>query len=63
MARHPIFMGLRSDKKARDVRIEKSTTMAKLKKAAKKSAATKKGAVIKSNAKPQQKKSTATAKT
>ncbi|HEU0064926.1 MAG TPA: DNA ligase D [Flavisolibacter sp.] len=32
MARHPIFMGLRSDKKATDVSFEKATNMASLKK-------------------------------
>lgn len=63
MARHPIFMGLRTDKKATDVRFEKSTTMAKLKSAAKKTTATKKTATKKSAAKPRQKKSAAAKKT
>jgi bifunctional non-homologous end joining protein LigD len=68
MARHPIFMGLRTDKKATDVRLEKSTTMAKLKTTATKStatkkAATKKVAAKKSGAKPRQKKSVAATKT
>jgi bifunctional non-homologous end joining protein LigD len=53
IARHPIFMGLRSDKKAKEVIIEKETAMAKVvkgsssKAAAKKSAAPKKSAAKK----------------
>lgn len=57
MARHPIFTGLRSDKKAKDVIFEKATTMAAVKsttaakkapaKAASKKAAAKKGAAPK----------------
>jgi bifunctional non-homologous end joining protein LigD len=55
IARHPIFMGIRTDKKAKDVRIEKSkniSTMMKkattAKKAAPKQSATKKSATKKS---------------
>jgi bifunctional non-homologous end joining protein LigD len=39
IARQPIFMGLRVDKKAKDVGFEKSVTMAKMKKATEKKAA------------------------
>jgi bifunctional non-homologous end joining protein LigD len=42
IARHPIFMGLRSDKKATDVTLEKKLPMAKIKTAVKKSATAKK---------------------
>ncbi|HEY1112224.1 MAG TPA: DNA ligase D [Chitinophagaceae bacterium] len=77
IARHPIFMGLRTDKKARDVRIEKtknSATMVKksapAKKAAPKKAATKKALPKKAAAKkadsskaPAQKKSLLKTKT
>ncbi len=41
IARHPIFMGMRSDKKAKDVGFEKSTYMAGKKSAVKKTAAKK----------------------
>lgn len=41
-ARHAIFMGLRQDKKAKDVHFEKSTTMARLKETAQKKAPAKK---------------------
>lgn len=41
IARHPIFMGMRSDKKARDVGFEKSINMAGKKSSAKKTAAKK----------------------
>jgi bifunctional non-homologous end joining protein LigD len=44
IARHAIFMGLREDKKAKDVGLEKSTTMASLKKVSAKKAASKKTA-------------------
>ncbi|MGZ3848798.1 MAG: DNA ligase D [Flavisolibacter sp.] len=49
MARHPIFMGLREDKRAKDVIFEKAVNMATIKKsaAAKKTAATKKAATVK----------------
>ncbi len=60
MARHPIFMGLRSDKKATDVTFEKSTTMTKLKSASKKAA---KKTATKSAAKPGQKKTDPAKKT
>jgi len=50
IARHPIFMGMRTDKKAKDVTFEKAVTMAKLKKAAPKKAAAKKGASKKASA-------------
>ncbi|RYZ22596.1 MAG: DNA ligase, partial [Chitinophagaceae bacterium] len=62
MARHPIFMGLRVDKKAKDVTFEKATTMAKIKSAAKKGT-TKKAAAKKSAAKPRQKRTASKAKT
>lgn len=52
-ARHAIFMGLREDKKAKDVAFEKSTTMAKLK-SGKKAAPAKKAAVKKAPAKTRQ---------
>jgi bifunctional non-homologous end joining protein LigD len=47
IARHPIFMGLRVDKKPKDVTFEKATSMAKLSRAATKKAATKKAAAKK----------------
>ena len=48
IARHPIFMGLRTDKKAKDVRIEKAKNISKMKKTvAPKKAAVKKGAAKK----------------
>lgn len=62
MARHPIFMGLRVDKKAKDVTFEKATTMAKIKSAAKKGT-TKKAAAKKTAAKPRQKRTASKAKT
>lgn len=49
MARHPIFMGLRSDKKASDVTFEKAVNMATLSKGSK--AAPKKAAAKKTTAK------------
>ncbi|MDB5252093.1 MAG: ligase [Flaviaesturariibacter sp.] len=54
IARHPIFMGLRTDKKATDVIIEKSKNMAMVKKTA-----TKKTAAAKSAAKAAPKKAAA----
>lgn len=63
MARHPIFMGLRIDKKASDVTFEKATTMAKLKSASKKTSAAKKGAPKKAAAKPRQKRTNSKIKT
>jgi bifunctional non-homologous end joining protein LigD len=48
IARHPIFMGLRTDKKAKEVRIEKSKNISSM---MKKSAAPKKAAPAKSAAK------------
>ena len=57
IARHPIFMGLRTDKKPKDVRFEKATAMAKIKSSNQK-AATKKAATKKPSAKPRQKQST-----
>jgi bifunctional non-homologous end joining protein LigD len=54
MARHPIFMGLRVDKKAKDVTFEKATTMAKIKSASKKATPAKKGAMKKAAPKPRQ---------
>jgi bifunctional non-homologous end joining protein LigD len=63
MARHPIFMGLRSDKKAKDVTFEKATTMAKLKSAGKKASAAKKTATKKSGAQPRQKRTGSSTKT
>ncbi|WP_121356542.1 DNA ligase D [Flavisolibacter nicotianae] len=56
-ARHAIFMGLRDDKKAKDVTFEKSTTMAKSKTTAKKAAPAKKKAAPKKTAKTAQKRS------
>lgn len=52
MARHPIFMGLREDKRAKDVIFEKAVNMATIKKsaAAKKTAATKKAATANKSA-------------
>ncbi|GAA4730877.1 DNA ligase D [Flavisolibacter ginsenosidimutans] len=63
MARHPIFMGLRTDKKAKDVRFEKATTMAKIKSTAKKASPAKKSVTKKTAAKPRQKRSATKAKT
>lgn len=63
MARHPIFMGLRADKKVTDVQFEKSTTMAKLKTAAKKTTASKKISGKTSATKPRQRKTASTTKT
>ncbi|HYO23032.1 MAG TPA: DNA ligase D [Flavisolibacter sp.] len=62
MARHPIFMGLRVDKKAADVTFEKATTMAKLKSAGKKATPTKKAAEKKTAA-PREKRSSSKTKT
>lgn len=58
-ARHAIFMGLREDKKAANVTIEKSTTMAKLK-SSKKTAPIKKASTKKASAKTATKRSTKT---
>jgi len=63
MARHPIFMGLRVDKKATDVTFEKATTMAKLKSASKKTSAAKKATPKKATAKPRQKRTSSKMKT
>ena len=63
IARHPIFMGLRVDKKSADVTFEKATTMAKLKSASKKATATKKAASKKTATKPRQKRTSAKKKT
>jgi bifunctional non-homologous end joining protein LigD len=59
-ARHAIFMGLREDKKATAVTLEKSTTMAKLKSSSKKTAPAKKAATPKGTSKPRQKQNAAT---
>ena len=50
IARHPIFMGLRSDKKAKDVIIEKETAMAKVVKGEKEKTTAKKEASPKKSA-------------
>lgn len=63
MARHPIFMGLRTDKKPTEVRFEKTTIMAKLKSAAKKTGAIKKTAAKKTTGNSRQKNKAATTKT
>lgn len=70
IARHPIFMGLRADKKATDVRIEKAQTIASMakkaasKKAAPKKSVAKKAAPKKATARPAaQKKSALKTKT
>lgn len=47
IARHPIFMGLRTDKKATQVVLEKAVNMASLKKSASKKAASKKASAKK----------------
>lgn len=56
IARHPIFMGLREDKKAKDVTFEKAKTMATMKEetkaSAKKAAVSKKAAPAKKAASP-----------
>ncbi|MDQ3279183.1 MAG: non-homologous end-joining DNA ligase, partial [Bacteroidota bacterium] len=52
IARHAIFMGLREDKKAKDVHFEKTTTMATLKKQAEKTSPAKKAASKKNAAAP-----------
>lgn len=51
IARHAIFMGLREDKKATDVRLEKSNTMAKLENDTKGATPAKKAAAKKTTAK------------
>lgn len=61
MARHPIFMGLRTDKKPKDVTFEKAVNMAMMKKNIKKPA--KKAASKKSASKTVAAKKTATKKT
>lgn len=53
--RHPIFMGLRSDKKPRDVVFEKAVNMATMKKAGQKKPATKKKSATAKKAAPAKK--------